>query len=243
MSRSNPHDQNNPNPSARWYEWNGEKGCVRYYDKDAKQSVECANFTFLLLDQLGSVRGWHEASQSGIYSNEVRDTRQDALVVKAFKGGTLVEGIYKEIKDRVNSLGGSFSANCYAAVKIDGELQIASIRFKGAALGAWMEFGKAHRGQLYEQAIKVVSFSEGKKGRVIYRVPVFALAPVSKETHQIALGLDAELQTWLSAYLKRNTLSRVDAAAPIHHVSDEDVAAQMDDDGPPAFTDADEVPF
>lgn len=243
MSRSNPNDQNNPNPSVRWYEWNGEKGLVRYYDKDAKINVECPEFTFLLLDQLGSVRGWHESSQSGIYSNEVRDTRQDAIVVKAFKGGTLAEGIYKDIKDRVNSLGGSFTANCYAAVKIDGELKIASIRFKGAALGAWMEFTKANRSQIYKQAIKIASFTEGKKGRVIFRVPVFALTPLSEATNQIALGLDAELQEWLSGYLKRTTTEKVAAVETAHHVSDEDVAQGMDEGyGPPDVTD-DDIPF
>ena len=111
MSRSNPSENSNPNPAVRWFEWNGEKGLIRYYDKDAKQNVDVAlPFTFLLLDQLGSVRGWHDASESGIYSNEVKDTRQDVLIVKAYKGGVLAEGIYKDIKDRVNNQGGQLVA-------------------------------------------------------------------------------------------------------------------------------------
>ena len=126
MSRSNPHENGLTNPAVRWYEWNGEHGTVRYYDKDAKQNVEVgSDFTFMLLDQLGSVRGWHDASESGIYSNEVKDTRQEVLVVKSFKGGVLAEGIYKDIKDRINTLGGQFVANCYIAFKgTDGGLDI-----------------------------------------------------------------------------------------------------------------------
>ena len=89
----------------------------------------------MLLDQLGGVRGWHEASESGIYSNEVKDTRQDMLVVKAFKGGILAEGIYKDIKDRVNALGGQFVANCYLAFKDDAgplEHRLSAIQGRGA---------------------------------------------------------------------------------------------------------------
>ena len=84
MSRSNP-SVNAPNPAARWYEWNGETGTVRYYDKEAKKNIDVPlPFTFLLLDELACVKGWHDPSQSGIYSNEVRDTTKDKLLVKAF---------------------------------------------------------------------------------------------------------------------------------------------------------------
>src|SRR3990167_9486263 len=137
MSRSNPGANGAANPAVRWFEWNGEHGVVRYYDKDAKKNVDVGSeFRFVLLDERGSVRGWHDPSQSGIYSNEVKDTRQDVLVVKAFKGGPLAEGFYKDIKDRVNAVGGQFNANCYIAFRNgDGALTIGSLRFKGAALG------------------------------------------------------------------------------------------------------------
>lgn len=222
MSRSNPGD-NLPNPSRRWFEWNGEQGGVRYYDKDAKQNVDVADFSFLLLDELGTVRGWHEASSSGIYSNEVRDTRQDVLVVKAFKGGTLAEGLYRDIRDRVSTLGGQFNANCYVGFKNgDGDLEIGAIRFKGAALGAWMEFRKANRAKLYEQAVDITGYTEGKKGRVIFRVPVFKLRPLSTESNNIAVALDKELQAFLDAYLKRTKRDQAEAVA---------AHAPVDDDG------------
>src|SRR5689334_2515222 len=132
MSRSNPSENSNPNPATRRFEWNGEKGTVRYYDKDAKQNVEVgSDFTFILLYQLGSVGGWHDASDSGIYSNEVKDTRQEAFVVKAFKGGVLAEGIYQSIKDRVGTLGGQFVAKLYIAFKnSSGDLAIGTLALK-----------------------------------------------------------------------------------------------------------------
>lgn len=242
MSRSNP-QVNAPNPAARWFEWNGETGVVRYYDKEAKKNVDVPlPFTFLVLDELASVRGWHDASESGIYSNEVRDTTKDLLVVKTFKGGTLAEGYYKAIKDRVNAEGGQFVANCYVAVKLDGGLTLCSIRFKGAALGAWMEFRKANRGLLYERAVRIVGFKEGKKGRIIFRVPTFELKDAAKETNEQAIGLDKTLQAYLDGYLQRKTRDQADAptgepdgAQP----SGEDEYGQP----PPAELTDDDIPF
>jgi hypothetical protein len=244
VSRSNPHENGNPNPASRWFEWNGENGVVRYYDKDAKQNVDVgSDFTFMLLDQLGSVRGWHDASDSGIYSNEVKDTRQEVMVVKSFKGGALAEGIYKDIKDRVNAVGGQFVANCYIAFKgDDGELALGSLRFKGAALGAWMEFSKAHRTDLYKKAIRINGYTEGKKGRIVFRVPVLKVAEVSPETNAVATGLDVQLQDFLAGYLKKN--KREQAETTGRHVRDEDVSQAPDyNDEPMAPITEDDIPF
>ncbi len=38
MSRSNPNEII-PNPSTRWFEWGGQSGNVRYYDKEKKENV------------------------------------------------------------------------------------------------------------------------------------------------------------------------------------------------------------
>jgi hypothetical protein len=205
MSRSNPHESN-PNPAVSWFEWNGEAGTVRYYDKEAKRNVDVGDqFEFMLLDQLGSVRGWHDASDSGIYSNEVKDTTREPLVVKSFKGGTLAEGVYKSIKDRVQAQGGQFVANLYIAFKHEGEMAIGSLRLKGSSLGAWMDFGNNNRSALYSGAIAIKGFTEGKKGRITFRVPVFKTVPVSAESNNQAIALDAELQAFLKSYFKRNT--------------------------------------
>lgn len=238
MSRSNP-SANAPSPALRWFEWNGETGGVRYYDKDAKANTDVPlPFTFLLLDELASVRGWDDSSQSGIYSNEVRDTTKDVLVVKTFKGGTIAEGYYKAIKDRVNTRGASFVANCYVAVKLADVLSICSLRFKGSALGSWMEFRKAHRNTLYDSAIRITGFTEGKKGRIIYRMPVFELHNVSEETNRAALGLDKTLQSYLEGYLKRKTRDQAEDADGAHDPLDTPIPSN--DDRP--LTDED-IPF
>lgn len=236
MSRSKPQGTD-PNPAVRWFEWHGEQGVVRHYDKTAKQNIiEPLPFRFLLLDEVGTVRGWHDTSNSGIYANQVRDTRSDVLVVKAFKGGTLAEGLYKDIKDRVNTLGGRFNADCYIAFKLDGALALGVLRFKGAALGAWMEFRKAHRADLYEKAIEIDGYTEGKKGRIVFRTPTFRLVSVSADTQQIAVAIDADLQRWLDGYFSKRT-----AEQP--HADDVANEPEPDDDGRMAAPDEDDIPF
>ena len=224
MSRSNPHE-GSPNPSVRWFEWNGEKGGVRYYDKDAKKNVDAGEaFTFMLLDQLGKVGGWHNDSDSGIYSNEVKDIRQELLVVKSFKGGILAEGLYKDIKHKVNAAGGYYVANLYIAFKHDGgALKIGALRFKGAALSAWMDFVKTHRGDAYKNAIQINGFTEGQKGRVIYRGPTFTTVTLSAASNDAAVALARELQEWLKGYFARNTGDRAEHA---QHAPPDDHAQQ-----------------
>ena len=213
MSRSNPTDGIR-NPSTRWFEWAGgsEGGYIRWYEKESKEYMKVPNFTFLLLDELSTVKGWHEASESGIYANEVRDTRQDVLVVKSFKGGELASGIYSDIRDRIIALGGHYSASIYIAYKEGDAYRIGNLQLKGAASGAWMEFKKSaptkknadgkNLRAYFVDAIKVVDFEQAKKGGTIYRIPKFAFVESSQAANHQASALDTELQAYLDAYLK-----------------------------------------
>ena len=215
MSRSNP-TQNARNPSTRWFEWHGSKGQINYWDREAKKRVMLdLPFTFLLLDELATVRGFHEASNSGIHSNEVRDTRQETMLVRAFEGGEIASGLYASIRDRVKAHGGYFQASCYVAYK-DGEaLKLGNIGFNGAALMAWSEF-KKHTNGLYGGAVSIVGFEDRVKGATKYRIPKFALKDVSEETNAAAVALDTELQTFLAGYLKQPRTDQT-AKPPVAH--------------------------
>lgn len=244
MSRSNPTD-NSPNPSTRWFEWDGSEGNIRYYDKTTKGNVTVdLPFTFMLLDQLACVKGWHDSSESGIFSNEVKDTRAETLVVKAFKGGVLAEGFYSAIRDKIIAQGGHFTSNCYIAFKPSGDdsedatLAIGSLQFKGAALSSWMEFAKKRRADLYTSAIRITGFHEGKKGKIIFRVPTFALVPVSDEANAQATELDRELQEYLKSYFGR---TRVEQAAPVNGAAEHPQEEALAPAG--AAPEDDEIPF
>jgi len=239
MSRSNP-TETSKNPSTRWFEWKGgqDGGFVAYYDKAANKNIDAGSkFVFLPLDELSCVKGWHDASDSGISSNEVRDTKKEPLVVKAFKGGTLAEGFYSQIRDRIQSQGGHFVSNIYIAYKDEaGQLKLGAIQFKGAALNAWVEFKKANRAGIYAGAIKIDGYTEGTKGRVKFRVPKFFLLDTTPETDAAAKKIDAEiLQPYLAEYFKRNAVEQIHAPEDAENAVADAAATEKKEDS--------EIPF
>lgn len=212
MSRSNP-NENLPHPCTKWYEWTGANGTVRHYDKADKKQVEIAlPFSFILLDQTSTIKGWSDKLGSGLYSNEVKDTRSEPFIVKAFKGGTIATGLYSEIKEHVTSkdVGGHFVLNCYIAygdisnqdIGI-GKLDLCVLQFKGAALGAWMEFEKAHR-EVWKKGVVITGYDRGSKGAVVFRTPRFEIEEISEDADEQATALDRILQQYLRHYFKRN---------------------------------------
>lgn len=223
MSLSNPQD-NTPHPCTRWFEWNGELGNPRYYDKEAEYKDERGNpqkgmniemklpFAFILLDQLAVIKGWCEARKSGITSNEVRDSTTEPFVVKLFKGGIIARGLYQEIKENVTSksVGGHFTASLYIAFKNrEGKLLIGSLQLKGAALKEWSEFRSKNRTALLEKAVIITGYVAKKKGAIDFRIPVFNLNEISAETLREAVNLDKEVQKYLDGYLKRTRVEQV----------------------------------
>lgn len=246
MSLSNPTTQAR-NPATRWFEWDGANGAVRYYDKATKKEVVVPDkFRFIWLDQLATVKGWHDPSESAIVSNEVRDWRQEVIVVRAFKGGRIAEGHYANIKDRVGADGGHFCASIYLAYK-DGDLKLGNFGLKGAALNAWVEFLNANRSSISPgtkeelanlKSVIITGFKEGKKGKVVFRTPVFALGPISPETIAQCVVLDTTLQTYLKSYFANTKVDQVQStSAAVPH--EEQVPADVSDAVADGYVDGD----
>lgn len=220
MSRSNPIDIL-PNPSTRWFEWNGETGNPKYYDKETKKNEQVElPFEFILLDRLSVIKGWHNASESGITSNEVHDTRSETLLVRAFKmKEPIAEGFYSAIKDKVKANGGSYAINLYIAFTgDDGNMALGAFTLRGAARGAWMEFesDKTNRPQLYKKGISISQVKHGEKGmgkkKIEWESPVFELVDLPQEINDEAAEIDRNiLQPYLINYFKRGKHEQVEA--------------------------------
>jgi hypothetical protein len=229
MSRSNP-QSSEPNPACRWFEWRGKDGHLEYYDK-AKEEVVIVPLPFrcIVLDRTATVRGYNNRLKSGLYSNEVRDTRSDPFVVKLFKGNQIVaEGLWANIKDKVTSrsMGGVFATNCYVAFMDQTELKLGAFQISGCAIGPWFDFEKEHRGsvddpmnpgkRIQELFARAVVINKGKpnlEGDIKFTPPVYTMTDIKPETNARAIELDRQLQKYFTGYFARNTIERTAPAA------------------------------
>lgn len=197
MSRSN--NTEITNPSTRYFEFSGSEGKVKYYDKDAKENVFLdLPFTFLVLDTLTTIKGYSDEHDSGIWSNEIRNTKTDELTVRT-KGGILAQGLYDQVKSVV---GAKYSQSVYIAYKDGDELKIGNLQLHGAAIGPWIEWRKGKN--IYDGAVAITGTTNEKKGSNKYFAPVFEAKPTSEETDAKAKELDTVLQEYLTAYFVRN---------------------------------------
>ena len=250
MSRSRPTAKN---PATRFLQWKGgaekisetvdgkkseryEGGKLTWYDKEAQTDVEVnLPFSFLVLDTLHTITGYSESNRSGFWSNEVRNLKNEILVVKTKQGSgvrTVAKGTYDQIKDEVKSQGGKYTQSVYIAFKGDGgELQIGHIKISGAALTAWIEFQKKF--DVNKCAVFITDEPKlEKKGSNYYFSPVFDGQNVSDATEAEAQKLDEELQRYLDTYLSRKPDEDDAYATTVEELEDQD-----DDDAEEVDTD------
>ena len=255
VSRANP-NAGVTNPSSRWFEWRGGEGVIQWYDKDlaAKSKDKKAGnvvikvdakhpFRFIVLDVLASVKGYNKKRKSGIYSNEVRDTRSDPFIVKFFDGDTIAEGVWADIKDKVVANKGGFCAVCYIAFKDGDELKIGAIQLKGCALGPWFDFQKKHRNDIDTKGVAIVGSEDDTTGDVEFKKPIFVVVEISPETNVKAGELAKELAAFHAAYFSRTTVARTEKdTASQPDAGDDEPPTDREPDEPPA-DDEDSVPF
>ena len=240
MSRSRPTAKN---PATRFLQWKGgaekisetvdgkkseryEGGKLTWYDKEAQTDVEVQlPFSFLVLDTLHTITGYSESNRSGFWSNEVRNLKNETLVVKTKQGSgvrTVAKGTYDQIKDEIKSQGGKYTQSVYIAYKGEGgDLQIGHIKISGAALTAWIEFQKKF--DVNKCAVFITDEPKlEKKGSNYYFSPVFDGQNVSEATEEEAQKLDEELQRYLDTYLSRKVEDDDAYATSVDELEDED---------------------
>lgn len=158
-------------PAQMYLEWSSEQKCFKSYNRETKvNDLIALPLKFLVLKEMHTVKGWHDKSQSGIYSNEVKNIGQEHIEVKSFKGGTLAKGIYKEIKEIITNVGGKYNKSIYAMIE-DGK--IINIALKGAAVQSWGDAFNKAKSRMADEFIVVAGAEDKQKGKVKYSVPLF----------------------------------------------------------------------
>jgi len=191
------------NPATKFLDWKSNDKCFEYYDKETKEKVQVPlPFRFLVLDELHAVKGWNDATSSGIYSNEVKYISKEPLTVKPFKGNEIAKGLYKDIKEKVQSAGGHYVKSIYIMLE-DGSL--ANLQLKGSSVQEWGTFTQKTRNRLPDEWIVVSKVKDGKKGAVKYTMPLFEFERSLNETEATqADEVFGVLEAYLKAYLVKS---------------------------------------
>ncbi len=193
-------------PSKRYYSYASGEGKFKYYDKEKKENIyDDYPFRFIVLASYMTVTGFHEPSNSGIYSNEVQDNNFDTLTVHL--GDEKIVGLWQDIDEKVKDKGGKYAQSVYVAMYDDNkEMYIANIKLSGAALGAWFDFTKANK--VTKGGVEVKKNAKGKKGSVTYNLPVFKMITTTEETESKVKVQYDELKVYLKDYFAKNQKSK-----------------------------------
>lgn len=190
------------NPCKKFIEYKGKTGVFQYWDKEAKKNVDLPNpIKFIVLDELSCIKGFHDASQSGIYSNEVHSLSKQPLLVRTFKGREKIEGIYAEIKGQIKIIGGKFCKSVYAAIITGNEVELVNFQFLGASGSSWMD--KDFDVTQFGVSVDSKNHTKKKKGDNNFLEPKFESFSLSRDLMDKAIELDKQLQKFLSSYEKQ----------------------------------------
>lgn len=203
MSRHELDEQNQSNPANLRLTWSSAESSFKCYDCTTQIKSLLNNVEFAILEESTSVCGFHEAQNLGIFSNEVKNLKTQALSVRT-KNGVIIEGYYADIKDKWGK-GPAFCKNVYVQLK-SGE--IASIQLSGAALKAYFDFREANRGKITKNWIGLSGVNALKKGSVSYNVPIFDKKALISAKEDVSLNANYEI---VNNYLK----AIVDDAPPM----------------------------
>lgn len=203
-------DDDIKNPAKYFLKWKGAGGGFEYFDKSKGEKGEKVSvslpFTFMTLDTLSTIKGFSDSTNSGFWSNEVRNIQKDVLTVRT-KAGIAGKGTYSEILANKACTGAKFCQSVYAVASINGVAEIINIQMMGAALSAWIDFSKNNK--IFKGAIKVASVKEGKKGATVYQIPIFEAIDVTPEADAKAKEMAKELKTYLDIYLGKSEQTEI----------------------------------
>jgi len=218
------------NPATKFLEWKSEKKCFSYYDKEKGENINVElPLKIQFLEDFHTVKGFSDAEQTGIYSNEIKFTSTDELTVKTFGGTEIAKGLYNDIRLKIIDAGGKYHKSIYAV--LDGEL--VNFQIKGSVVSAFSLFAngqkktakqpliKAHSNRFESHFIEINDFENLKKGATKYSVPNFTIGePYTPEELEIA----KENYLKISSYFDKYTSKKEDVVEEQIHEEEEDLA-------------------
>mgnify|MGYP003126400918 FL=1 len=209
MARLNRPTTGSGTPVTKYLNWKSNDKAFSYYDKEKGENVKVElPLKFLFLEHYHTVKGWNDASESGIYSNEVYSIGKEELNVKAFKGGDIAKGLYKENREKIVNAGGVYHRSVYAMLP-DGDL--VNFQLKGIGVKAYSDFYNDNNHLLDNRWIEINSAKEGKKGAVKFSSPEFTIGDnITKAEDKMANDCAGVLQSYMDSYFGRTESENVE---------------------------------
>lgn len=203
MGRTSQSTENKISSPVKYYlTYKGDKGVFSRWDNEKKENVIYDELDIVLLDTRSSITGWSDEDQSKIYSNLVEYSTKEKFLVKAGKK-TLAEGVYQDIKDQVNKIGGSFTANIFALANIDDEFVPVNIQLHSSALSNWSDYVESTGiKNVYNQVIRLCKGEQKKKGKIEWFLLNCVPKPLAKDD-ALALEADKFCIDFLNPYLNQ----------------------------------------
>jgi hypothetical protein len=227
MARADAYTESVKSPVKKYLSWSSNDRCLTYWDKEAKENKQVKlPLQLIHFAEFGTIKGWHDPSGSGIYSNEVSSSKSEELTVRSFKGkGELAKGLYQDIKEKVVALGGKYNLSLYAL--LNGE--VVNISLQGSALQAWSKFATDSRKSFLGNFIDIKSAEELKKGSIKYSIPTFSVGGVIPLS--VSESADKDYDTLVAYFKARTSNSHVEEvhAEEVQAVASAPVAAPIDD--------------
>ena len=193
----------NVNPTSKFLEWKSNNKSFSFYNKELKQNEEVKlPITFMVLEEYHTIKGFSDADQTGIYSNEVLQIGSEELEVRTHKGRIIAKGKYKDIKGAVNAAGGNYHKSIYA---VTNEWELINISFKGACVSEWSKFvEKGSWKRLADEWVSIESANDHKKGMVKYSTPNFAFnISLSDSEYGMVKDKATQLQEYMNKYFNK----------------------------------------
>ena len=201
------------NPTSKFLEWKSNNKSFSFYNKELKQNEEVKlPLTFLVLEEYHTIKGFSDADQTGIYSNEILQISAEEFEVKTFKGRIISKGTYSDIKGAVNAAGGNYHKSIYAVTK---EGDLINISIKGAAVSKWSQFTeKGAWKRLTNEWVTIEDAEDHKKGMVAYSTPNFKFnTSLTDYEFNIVEAKANELESYMDGYLAKDEATKVEEPA------------------------------
>jgi hypothetical protein len=210
-------ERKSSNPATKFLEWKSNDKCFSYYDKEKKENIQVQlPLKFVILEHYHTVKGWNDASESGIYANEVLYTGSEELEVKSFKGGDIAKGLYKDIRSKVIDAGGKYHRSIYA---VTNDLEIINISIKGAAVSEYSKFIEVNGDNFFTQNwVEISEVVEGKKGSIKFASPVFKKSTEIKDASKLRPFAET-LQSYMMEYMPKASGKRVGSVVDAYEAS------------------------